>query len=99
MKTKYLTVIVLTVAFFVFVHGCTGNKTEKKSETESKTSSVPASVPAVIGNETQLLLKDLEENGDYVNSQQYPSLIKASIVFEELGEQNLVIDLRQNDAF
>jgi len=99
MKTKYLTVIVLTVAFFVFVHGCTGNKTEKKSETESRTSSVPASVPAVIGNETQLLLKDLEENGDYVNSQQYPSLIKASIVFEELGEKNLVIDLRPDEAF
>jgi len=46
-----------------------------------------------------LLLKDLEENGDYVNSQFFPSLIKASVVFEELGKNNLILDLRSPELF
>jgi len=53
----------------------------------------------VIGQETSLLLKDLEENGDYVNSQYFPSLIKASVMFEELPKNNLIIDLRAPDSF
>ncbi|MFZ2341203.1 MAG: rhodanese-like domain-containing protein [Bacteroidales bacterium] len=53
----------------------------------------------VIGQETSLLLKDLEENGDYVNSQYFPSLIKASVVFEELEKNNLIIDLRTPESF
>lgn len=53
----------------------------------------------VIGNETSLLLKDLVENGDYVNSQVFPSLIKASIVNESLEKNLLVIDLRSSKFF
>ncbi|MDZ7633994.1 MAG: rhodanese-like domain-containing protein [Bacteroidales bacterium] len=41
----------------------------------------------------------MEANGDYVNSQQFPSLIKASIVKEELGKNNLVIDLRPQEIY
>jgi len=52
-----------------------------------------------IGQETSLLLKDLEGNGDYVNSQYFPSLIKASVVFEELEKNNLIIDLRSPESF
>lgn len=52
-----------------------------------------------IGNETSLLLKDLEENGDYVNSQVFPSLIKASIVNENLNKNLLVVDLRSSKQF
>ena len=48
----------------------------------------------MIGNETSLLLQDLEQNGDYVNSKGFPSLIKASIVEESLGKNTLIIDLR-----
>jgi len=40
------------------------------------------------------LLKDLEANGDYVNSKEFPSLIKASLVFDNLDKKMLVIDLR-----
>ena len=50
--------------------------------------------PVVIGSETAALLKELEANGNYVNSQVFPSLIKASIVHESLGKNLLVIDLR-----
>ncbi len=78
----------------VFAAGCTGKKPEKKPEAVRETAVAP-----VIGQETLLLLKDLEENGDYINSQYFPSLIKASIVFEELGMNNLVIDLRSPDLF
>jgi rhodanese-related sulfurtransferase len=100
MNIKHLTFILSTAAILVSVPGCTGNKAEKKTETESKVSPEPTKVPvASIGNETLLLLKDLEENGDYVNSQQFPSLIKPSIVFEELGQKNLVVDLRSSKAF
>ena len=45
------------------------------------------------------MLKDLEDNGDYVNSQFFPSLIKASVVNEELGGKDLVIDLRSKEMF
>jgi len=80
----------------VFAAGCNGSKSEKKPETV-----VPQAVAASpeIGNETMLLLKDLEENGDYVNSQFFPSLIKASVVNSELGPKNLVVDLRSAEMF
>ena len=74
--------------------GCSGNKSEKKSEIPKE-----ITAPPVIGQETMLLLKDLEENGDYVNSQFFPSLIKASVVFEELGKNNLILDLRSPELF
>jgi rhodanese-related sulfurtransferase len=73
--------------------GCTGKKVENKPA--ASVSSSVESAPVAIGTETSLLLKDLEENGDYVNSQVFPSLIKASIVQESLGGNILVIDLRR----
>ena len=68
-------------------------------QTEKVQSAPAVSSPAVIGNETALLLKDLKENGDYVNSKEFPSLIKASIVNESLGKNILVIDLRTQKDF
>jgi len=97
-RAYFYTVLLLLLA--VFTAGCTGRKTEKKPETgKDPETGKEAAVAPVIGQETLLLLKDLEENGDYVNSQYFPSLIKASIVFEELGSNNLVIDLRSPDLF
>lgn len=72
--------------------GCTGRKAEKQPS--ATVESTPGKYPVVIAKETSLLLKDLEENGDYVNSKVFPSLIKASIVKESLGQNILVIDLR-----
>jgi len=74
--------------------GCTGKKSEKKQEAIKEVAVAP-----VIGKETLLLLKDLEANGDYVNSQYFPSLIKASVVNEELGKNNLIVDLRSPGLF
>ncbi|MBL7113932.1 MAG: hypothetical protein ISS19_18480 [Bacteroidales bacterium] len=44
--------------------------------------------------ESGLLLKYLQDQGDYVNSRQFPSMIKAATVYEELDGNNYVIDLR-----
>jgi rhodanese-related sulfurtransferase len=78
----------------VLAVSCSGNKNEKKKETVKENPVAP-----VIGQETLLLLKDLEENGDYVNSQYFPSLIKAAVVHEELGDNNLILDLRSPESF
>ena len=82
-----------------FAAGCTGNRSEKKPEAATETAPQAAVNVPVIGNETLLLLKDLEENGDYVNSQFFPSLIKASVVNSELGPENLIVDLRSGEMF
>jgi len=91
---KYLTFSLPVL--LVLVAGCTGSKSEKKPETV--VSQAVAAAPE-IGNETILLLKDLEENGDYVNSQYFPSLIKASVVNNEIGPKNLIVDLRPAEMF
>jgi len=80
------------------LNGCSGDKTGKKQEEPKVTPAASVAAP-VIGQETMLLLNDLEENGDYVNSQFFPSLIKASVVYEELGESNLIIDMRSPALF
>jgi rhodanese-related sulfurtransferase len=92
--------------FFVFVTlisliGCTGKGTTPKQEgvaQESNTEAKP-SVPLVIDHETTTLIKYLEANGDYVNSNDYPSLIKASVVNESLDQNILILDIRPSDQF
>ncbi len=79
--------------FFLFLYACQGCTGKKEVKTEEKPVAV-AAAPVSVGNETSLLLKDLEANGDYVNSKEFPSLIKASLVFDNLGKKMLVIDLR-----
>lgn len=86
--------VILTQVILLVAAGCDGNKSAKKQDLVAETAVVP-----VIGNEAQLLLKDLEENGDYVNSQFFPSLIKASVVNEDLGKNNLIVDLRSPELF
>jgi rhodanese-related sulfurtransferase len=93
-KISYSCIIITFLP--VLISGCTGNKAGKNQETVME---APVTVVPSIGNETLLLLKDLEENGDYVNSQYFPSLIKASVVKAELGKNNLVIDLRGPESY
>ena len=94
MKKQFYLIIFISVLLTLAFAGCTGKKSENKQ------ASVPETKTAVIiGNETSLLLKDLKDNGDYVNSQVFPSLIKASIVNESLGKNILVIDLRSSKQF
>lgn len=95
MNCKSVIIILLVSLLSISVMSCGSGGNQNK--TEKVTSQTPA--PVSIGQETSLLLKDLEENGDYVNSQYFPSLIKASVVFGELDKNNLIIDLRTPESF
>lgn len=77
----------------IFLTGCSGNKSGNGPADKATDIHEPFT-PPVIGIETKALLKDLEDNGNYVNSQVFPSLIKASIVHESLDKNLLIIDLR-----
>lgn len=88
-------VILLTV---ILAAGCKGKKQAKDSDTPAAALSETATAP-VIGQETLLLLTELKERGDYVNSREFPSLIKAALVNDGLSGKNLVIDLRPSSVF
>ena len=64
-------VIILLLAV-TFLTSCSGKNNVNKDMTEVA-GQVKPPVEISIGKETELLLKDLEENGDYVNSREYPS--------------------------
>src|SRR5664279_2071899 len=96
MKRLYSSIFFLVLICLFSLSGCKGKKQESKPEVVNE---VAKPMPVTIGNETALLLKDLKENGDYVDSKAYPSLIKASIVQESLGKNILIIDLRSQKQF
>lgn len=98
MNIRYTQVIAAISLLITFVAGCSGNNTAIKPAAEALPAEKVTAAP-VIGNETALLLKDLTDNGDYVNSQVFPSLIKASIVHENIGKNILVVDLRPDDQY
>jgi rhodanese-related sulfurtransferase len=94
MKGRISSYAFLLALLALFAVSCTGKKSEKKPEAVKETAVAPPP-----GEETILLLKELEANGDYVNSQQFPSLIKASIVKDEMEKGNLVIDIRPAEQY
>ena len=102
MKRHYYSVFSFLFIIVFFISGCKGKKTESKTESKPeevvKVSNTVPGKPVAIGNETTLLLKDLKENGDYVNSKLYPSIIKASVVNESLGKNILIVDLRAHET-
>jgi rhodanese-related sulfurtransferase len=87
---KFIFAILLVIAF---------TSCNSKPGSEAKQVNETASTPVSIGEESQLLLKDLEENGDYVNSKDFPSLIKASIVNESLDKNIHIIDIRNAGTY
>jgi rhodanese-related sulfurtransferase len=88
----YQLVIILSSVLFT---ACAGGGNEDKGKTGfSEQVSVSQAPAPEISEETRLLLKDLSENGDYVNSREFPSLIKASIVNDLIGSNILIIDIR-----
>jgi len=96
MKKLHYPIFSISVLAILLFSGCSGNNSEKKQKL------VPTrevKIPVDLGNETSLLLKILKENGDYINSQVFPSLIKASIVNESLDKNILVIDIRSSKLF
>jgi rhodanese-related sulfurtransferase len=90
MKKPQILHIAALLGFTLLIAGCSGNKQVKSADADTTAAVVSVSV----NNETLLLLKDLADNGDYVNSREFPSLIKASAVYEGLGGNLHIIDLR-----
>ena len=88
------------VVLFLFTLGCSSDNAEKgKSKTEVVTKNIAQEEPLNVSKETTLLLKDLSENGDYVNGREFPSLIKASSVHDLLGNNIHLIDIRSSQEY
>lgn len=83
------------VAFMISFVSCDSAKTTKKEETVIQTTD-PVDL---VDSETKLLLDYLNELGDYVNSRSFPSLIKAESVHDELGGNQLILDIRPEEQF
>jgi len=82
----------------LFLAACSGGGNKTKP-TESAASAEVKSASVAVNDESQKLLKYLEQSGDYVNGRNFPSLIKASAVNAELNGKIKIIDLRSSDAF
>ncbi|NLA49066.1 MAG: hypothetical protein GX876_06335 [Bacteroidales bacterium] len=91
--------IILPVVFLLLIVAGLTQCKGKKDGAEGNTSVInPAGGPETV-SESSLLLNELEKNGDYVNSRNFPSLIRASVVYEELEGNNLLIDLRDRQSY
>jgi rhodanese-related sulfurtransferase len=89
---------IFTAVLLVFLISCTGGSNKTKQTESTKSLEVKAE-PVEINAEAKALLSYLEEMGDYVNGRNFPSLIKATSVYDELAKNNHIIDLRESDAF
>jgi rhodanese-related sulfurtransferase len=90
----------LSLILLIFI-SCGRNQSTEKTNNSAEASVEVAKKagPLVIGQETRMLLEYLSENGDYVNSRDFPSFIKASIVNESLDGNIHIIDIRNKSDF
>ena len=75
-----------------------GNKA-KQTEAAGNTVQEDKAKPVEVNAEARKLLDYLVESGDYVNGRNFPSLIKASALNDELDGNIRIIDLRSPEAF
>ncbi len=99
MKLSNRIILLPALAVLISVAGCAGNGNKKENSKTSAIQNAPQREAIIIDEETKLLLKDLSENGDYVNGRQFPSLIKASVVHDILENNILVIDIRSHQDY
>jgi rhodanese-related sulfurtransferase len=104
-RLNYIYTITALATVFL-LSACGGSNSKEKTSGNEDVRSSYAEVSAApstevrVGEETRLLLEELRERGDYVRSRDFPSLINASIVQEEMGGENyLVIDIRSAAEF
>lgn len=89
---KWLGVLLLAGTF-----ACSGS--QNKATQEESSTQVSSAPKIEINSEAKALLNTLNEMGDYANSREFPSMIKASTVHDELDSNILVIDLRSEESF
>lgn len=93
-KNKFIGILLFSFLTLGFI-GCNSDKSRSKEKTAPEIID-PATL---VGTETKMLLDYLNELGDYVNSRNFPSLIKSTSVYEGLGEKQLIIDIRSKEEF
>ncbi len=86
-------------SFLLLASSCTNNSSKKEASLIEEARTESPQTEVVPDPETQLLLDYLEDQGDYVNSREFPSMIKANTLFESLGQGTLVIDIRNKEDF
>lgn len=86
------------VVLLVFLISCSGGGNKTKQVELAKSVQVKTE-PVEINAEAKALLSYLVEMGDYVNGRNFPSLIKATSVHDELTKNNHIIDLRDSKVF
>lgn len=95
MIMKNLTYLLFIIS--VFFVACSGNVSETNN---ADSVMVSGNKPKIeLPADSKLLIEYLNETGDYVNSREFPSLIKASVVFEELNKKNLIVDIRKQEVY
>jgi len=72
---------------------------ENKTVTETAPQQKSATSIASFEGSAAILLQQLRDQGDYVNSRQFPSMIKPETVYAGLDANNLIIDLRSADIY
>lgn len=87
-----------TAILLAVLISCSGGANKPK-QAETVSTSEPKATIVAVNDESQKLLKYLEESGDYVNGRNFPSLIKASVVNAELAGKIKIVDLRSPGAF
>jgi len=90
---------VTALIIVLFIASCSGGSNQKKQPDAPATANQTVDKTIRVNDESQKLLKYLEETGDYVNGRNFPSLIKSSVVFKELGPTIHIIDLRDPKSF
>ena len=84
---RYLQILVLFL--LVFSMSCSDSEPKKENNEQKVTEEKPE---VKLNAEAKLLMDYLNEIGDYANSRDFPSLIKASVVYEELEKNNHIIE-------
>ena len=97
-KMKFHNTLYLAIAFALIL-GVSSCKQGAKSKTEGSTATQVIDYNKFVGGESAKMLAYLNELGDYVNSRSFPSLIKASSVYEGMSDKQLIIDIRKPEVF
>jgi rhodanese-related sulfurtransferase len=92
MRNKFVFSISLACISLLTMIACNNATTKDTKPAATVTENKPKT-------EADLLLDYLAKTGDYVNSRQFPSMIKAPTVLENLNKKMLVIDIRTSDMF
>ncbi len=88
MRNKWFFRVLIYTVSLILIVTCKTTTEKKPENTETRTKT-----------EAELLMDYLAENGDYVSSRQFPSMIKVPTLYESLDSRTLVIDLRSPEAF